>query len=198
MMDTLKIMYIDDNPEPALARYLDEYHSDICAFGYSNIIFKPEDGYESLINNPDVTSSNIVFIDSRLFENRTATTGKFTGEEFKVILKKYYPFIEVIVVTQNDISEGYATISKYDSKSGKSSKDYYDEKLPQIIEQAVKNIFEARMIAQVMESNASWEKVMMEKITNSISGQGQFDELSKSDIDEVIGLFKALQEKVDG
>ena len=54
------------------------------------------------------------------------------------------------------------------------------------------------MIAQVMESNASWEKVMMEKITNSISGQGQFDELSKSDIDEVIGLFKALQEKVDG
>lgn len=197
-MDTLKIMYIDDNPEPALARYLDEYHSDSCAFGYSNIIFKPEDGYESLINNPDVTSSNIVFIDSRLFENRTATTGKFTGEEFKVILKKYYPFIEVIVVTQNDISEGYATISKYDSKSGKSSKDYYDEKLPQIIEQAVKNIFEARMIAQVMESNASWEKVMMEKITNSISGQGQFDELSKSDIDEVVGLFKALQEKVDG
>ena len=197
-MDTLKIMYIDDNPEPALARYLDEYHSDSCTFGYSNIIFKPEDGYESLINNPDVTSSNIVFIDSRLFENRTATTGKFTGEEFKVILKKYYPFIEVIVVTQNDISEGYATISKYDSKSGKSSKEYYDEKLPQIIEQAVKNIFQARMIAQVMESNASWEKVMMEKITNSISGQGQFDELSKSDIDEVIGLFKALQEKVDG
>jgi len=197
-MDTLKIMYIDDNPEPALARYLDEYHSDSCAFGYSNIIFKPEDGYESLINNPDVTSSNIVFIDSRLFENRTATAGKFTGEEFKVILKKYYPFIEVIVVTQNDISEGYATISKYDSKCGKSSKEYYDEKLPQIIEQAIKNIFEARMIAQVMESNASWEKVMMEKITNSISGQGQFDELSKSDIDEVIGLFKALQEKVDG
>lgn len=197
-MDTLKIMYIDDNPEPALARYLDEYHSDSCTFAYSNIIFKPEDGYESLINNPAVTSSNIIFIDSRLFENRTATTGKFTGEEFKVILKKYYPFIEVIVVTQNDISEGYATISKYDSKSGKSSKEYYNEKLPQIIEQAVKNIFEARMIAQVMESNASWEKVMMEKITNSISGQGQFDELSKSDIDEVIGLFKALQEKVDG
>lgn len=197
-MDILKILYIDDNPEPALAKYLDKYKSKRCELEYSDIIFNPAEGYESLINNPEVIGSNIIFIDSRLFENRNAAFGKFSGEEFKVILKKYFPFIEVIVVTQNDINEGYTTIPKYDSKSGKNAEEYYSQKLPLIIEEAIKNIFEVRKIAEEMEKNSSWEKVMMEKIKNSISGQGVFDELSKKDIDNVIMMFKELQEKIDG
>ena len=197
-MDILKILYIDDNPEPALAKYLDKYKSEHCELEYSDIIFNPAEGYESLINNPEVIGSNIIFIDSRLFENRNAAFGKFSGEEFKVILKKYFPFIEVIVVTQNDINEGYTTIPKYDSKSGKNAEEYYSQKLPLIIEEAIKNIFEVRKIAEEMEKNSSWEKVMMEKIKNSISGQGVFDELSKKDIDNVIMMFKELQEKIDG
>ena len=197
-MDILKILYIDDNPEPALVKYLDKYKSEHCELEYSDIIFNPAEGYESLINNPEVIGSNIIFIDSRLFENRNAAFGKFSGEEFKVILKKYFPFIEVIVVTQNDINEGYTTIPKYDSKSGKNAEEYYSQKLPLIIEEAIKNIFEVRKIAEEMEKNSSWEKVMMEKIKNSISGQGVFDELSKKDIDNVIMMFKELQEKIDG
>ena len=49
-----------------------------------------------------------------------------------------------------------------------------------------------------MEKNTRWEKVMIEKIINSINGQGTFDELTKSDIDEVIKMFQELQEKIDG
>jgi len=102
-METLKLLYIDDHPETSLSKYLDKYKSPSCEIEYSDIEFKPDEGYESLINNSDVKSANIIFIDSKLFENRNAIAGKFTGEEFKIILKKYFPFIEVIVITQNEI-----------------------------------------------------------------------------------------------
>lgn len=197
-MDILKILYIDDSPEPALSKFLDSYRNDICEFNYSDIIFNPNEGYERLINNPEVKTANIIFIDSKLFENRNAVTGKFTGEEFKIILKKYFPFIEVIVVTQNDVAEGYETISKYDSKSMQTAVDYYGEKIPPLLERAVRNIFEFRKIACDMKKNTRWEKVMIEKIINSINGQGTFDELTKNDIDKVIEMFQELQEKIDG
>lgn len=76
--------------------------------------------------------------------------------------------------------------------------EYYDDKLPELLEESVKNIFEVRKIASEMEKNTSWEKVMVEKIVNSINGQGRFDELTKNDIDDVIKMFRELQEKVEG
>lgn len=197
-MITLKILYIDDSPEPALTKYLDKYKNTVCEFDYSDIVFNSDEGYERLINDSRVRNANIIFIDSWLFEQRNAKMGKFTGEEFKIILKKYFPFIEVIVITQNDVEEGYETISKYDSKSGKTADEYYGEIIPPILEQAVRNIFEFRKIATEMEKNTRWEKVMIEKIINSINGQGTFDELTKNDIDEVIKMFQELQEKIDG
>lgn len=197
-MDKLKILYIDDNPDTSLSKFLDNYTSDICEFEYSDIVFDPMKGYESLINDSEVRSANIIFVDSWLFEHRNAVTGKFTGEEFKIILKKYFPFIEVIVITQNDIDADYETISKYNPKSKMTPDEYYSKKLPKLLEQATRNIFEFRKIASEMEKNARWEKVMIEKITNSIKGQGAFDELTKKDIDEVIEMFQELQEKIDG
>lgn len=196
-MATLKMLYIDDRPEPALSKYLDKYHSTACELDYSDITFNPDEGYESLIYNTEVTNSNIIFIDSALFDRNTAK-GRFTGEEFKIILKKKFPFIEVIVITQNEVNDEYETISKYDPKSGKSPEEYYGEKLPMLLEQAIRNIFEVRKIVSEMEKNTSWDKVMIEKIINSVNGQGKFDELTKNDIDNVIGMFRELQEKIGG
>lgn len=196
-MDKLKILYIDDNPDPSLSKFLDNYTNNVCEFEYSDIIFNPMKGYDSLISDSAVRSANIIFIDSRLFEQRNAVKGKFTGEEFKIILKKYFPFIEVIVVTQNEIDVDYETISKYNPKSNRAPDEYYREKLPKLLDQATRNVFEFRKIASEMEKNTRWEKVMIEKITNSIKGQGTFDELTKKDIDEVIELFQELQEKMD-
>lgn len=196
-MTTLKILYIDDHPEAALSKYLDNYKNSNCEIEYSDIEFNPDEGYESLINDPDVKSANIIFIDSKLFENRNAIAGKFTGEEFKIILRKYFPFIEVIVITQNEIAQEYETISKYDPKCGKKPEEYYDKELPNLLEQCIRNIFEVRKIASELEKNTSWEKVMVEKIVNSVNGQGKFDELTKNDIDDVIKMFRQLQEKIE-
>ena len=115
-MEKFNILYIDDNPEPSLGKYLDrEYKNSEYETKYSELKFDPENGYESLIRDPKVQSANIIFIDSKLFENRTARNGKFSGEEFKIILRKYYPFIEVVVITQNEPDLKVGTISKYDS-----------------------------------------------------------------------------------
>ena len=197
-MEDIKILYIDDSPETALSKYLDNYTHEDCNINYTDIIFKPEDGYESLIQNDEVRSANIIFIDSALFENRNAVGGKFTGEEFKIILKKYFPFIEVIVVTQNEVKEGFETLSKYDHRSGLNSQEYYNEKIPDILERAIMNICEFRKIAVLLKNNTNWEAVLTEKILNSIKGYTIYDELTKEDIDKIIIAFTELQEKIDG
>lgn len=195
-MDTIKMIYIDDSPDISLSKYLDKFRSGLCQFDYSDIEFNSEEGYESLINNTEVRTANIIFIDSKLFENRN-TNGKFTGEEFKIILKKHLPFIEVIVITQNEVEEEYETIAKYDSRSDKTAQEYYDSILPELIDHAVKNIFEYRKIASRMKENTIWEDVMIEKIENSLEGKDVYDELTKTDIDHIIGIFQELQGKVD-
>lgn len=196
-MENIKILYIDDSPETALSKYLDTYTHEECSIEYSDIVFKPEEGYESLINNSEVHSANIVFIDSRLFENRNASMGKFTGEEFKMILKKYFPFIEVIVVTQNEIEDAYETIAKYSPRNDITAEQYYAKVLPNKLKYAIRNICEFRKIASLMKRNTNWEGVLIEKILNSLSGYGTYDELTKDDIDKVIIAFKELQEKFD-
>lgn len=196
-MENIKILYIDDSPETALSKYLDHYSYDNCNIEYSDMEFNPEKGYESLINNPDVRSANVIFIDSRLFENRTAIVSKFTGEEFKIILKKYFPFIEVIVVTQNEISDDYEMVAKYNPKSGLTPDKYYEKTLLKTLDHAIKNICEFRKIALLMEGNKNWESVLIEKITNSLKGTDTYDELTKNDIDKIIIAFKELQERID-
>lgn len=67
-MEKYSLVYIDDNPETALSRYLDEeFKSDNYEINCSEIIFKPEEGYESLLSDQRVCSANIILIDSVAF-----------------------------------------------------------------------------------------------------------------------------------
>ena len=91
-METIKLVYIDDSPEAALAEYLDRiYKNESFETEYSDIIFDPQAGYDALLKDSRVHAANIVFIDSRLFENTTALGNKFSGEEVKFVLRKFYP-----------------------------------------------------------------------------------------------------------
>lgn len=197
-MEKFNILYIDDSPELGLSRYLDkEYSNPQFKVDYLEITFNPHNGYESLIRNSKVKSANIIFIDSRLFENRTITSGKFSGEEFKIILKKYYPFIEVIVITQNEADYEVGTISKYDSSCGKTASEYYSEYLPTYIEKAIDNILVYRRLAEKLKVNTNWENTLKEKIINSLNGVSVYDELTKTDIDNLINSFKEIQGKIN-
>ncbi len=197
-MDKINIVYIDDDDDLILSRYLGEkYTNPDFQIEHEDILFNPNEGYESLIQNPSVMHANIIIIDSRLFENSTASS-KFTGEEFKLILKKYYPFIEVIVITQNGADAKVGTISKYNPNTDVSGLEYYANELPPRINEAIKNIVTFRELASRLESNESWEPIIKEKIIASLQGSNAYDELTKKDIDDLISAFQEIQVKLDG
>lgn len=197
-METINLVYIDDNPDTTLDKYLDsEYKNSDFAINYSDIIFNPQDGYEVLLKDHKVQSANVILIDSKLFENANASVGKFSGEEFKIVLKKYFPFIEVIIVTQNIPEFDILTISKYSHNVDMSASQYYASIIPPVLDVAIKNISIYRKIGEKFNTNVSWDNVIQEKIINALKGTAPYDELTKTDIDTVIALFKELQENIN-
>lgn len=193
-MKEIKIVYIDDKPDPSLSRYLDtEFSSDRFVKVYEEILFNPADGYESLIKNPVVQGANIIVIDSMLFENSGTVSGKFSGEEFKIILKKYYPFIEVIVITQNEPEASMGTIPKYSDSYTTSASEYYGRVLPELIHNAYANIQRYFSIADKLSGNSALDKYLVEKVVSSLNGSSLYDELTKSDIDSLISAFQRIE-----
>ena len=193
-MEKFLLVYIDDKPEPGLARYLDQvFYSENYNIEYAEITFDPQKGYEDLLKDDKVKSANIVLIDSLLFENRTVANGKFTGEEFKLVLKKLFPFIEVIVITQNGTDSEITKVAKYDKSCGKTIDEYYDSILPKLIDEAVSNIQQCRKLAVLVKQNDSWEVFLKEKILDALNGMNTYEELTKTDIDKLISAFKELQ-----
>lgn len=193
-MDKFSLVYVDDNPDTVLSRYLDqEFRSDNYEIDYSEIRFEPQEGYKSLLSDTKIQRANIILVDSRLFENKTAINQKFTGEEFKLILRKFYPFIEVIVITQNVIEDGVAHIPKYNQTLGRSASKYYAEKLPEILDKAVASIQQYRLLAAYVEKNDSWEEFIKEKVLTTLNGTFAYDDLTTSDVDKLISAFKEME-----
>ena len=199
-MEQIRILYIDDKPDPDLDEYFDRYYeNDEYEKVYEIIQFDPNNGYESLLQDFKVQFANIIFVDSRLFENKTAVSGKFTGEEFKLVLQKFYPFIEVIVITQNGKDPDIDMIEKFKYESGsQSARQYYSNEIPKCINNAIKRIKQYRILASRITQNDSWEKLLKEKVLGTLEGTNKYDSLTKSDIDELINAFKLIQERVNG
>lgn len=201
-MECIRILYIDDKLDPEFSKFLDQYKEKEVIpniiIEVKEVQFCPEDGFDALLRNKTVSDSNIIFIDSKLFENNTVGEDKFTGEEFKLILKKYFPFIEVFVITQNDIEPNYSKIAKYDINKADSAIKYYWDTIPLHIHEAICRIQESRLLLKKIEENKQLETYIIEKISNSLNGINLYDELSKRDLDEIITLFKEIQERING
>jgi hypothetical protein len=203
-VERFNIVYIDDQIDIGLSKYFDRqtYAVDIpdAEFQYVEVKYKPADGYLSLIKMKEVQEANIIFVDSKLFSDNDAIDQKISGEEFKVILRKFYPYIEVIVITQNGADEDLGTIPKYSAllNSNIDMQDYYEATIPKYIQTAVSNIKQFRRLAEVLGKSQSWEKVMKEKVQAALDGMSQYDSLTADDITNLIAIFKEIQEKIDG
>ncbi|MBD5094033.1 MAG: hypothetical protein HDT26_07075 [Subdoligranulum sp.] len=200
-MEEFSLVYIDDTPDTILGRYLDNLNLIYAEKGYvikySEILFKSEVGYNSLLQDERVQTANILIIDSMLFENKTAKDGKFTGEEFKFVLQKFYPFIEVIVISQNDLDTGISMISKYAKNPLENGHEYYARIIPPCIDTAIDNILQYRILAKKMSDNESWETVLKEKVLGTLCGTQAYDELTKKDIDILIHAFKEIRDSIN-
>ena len=140
-METIKLLYIDDNIDPYISQYLYEsYRYDGVQIEYLERPFDLEDTYESLLRDQDIHASDVIIIDSILFENANLANQKLTGEEFEIILRKVFPFKEVIVVTQNDVDEEYNVIKKYGTSSDIESNLFFENEWKAILDKSVEHI----------------------------------------------------------
>ena len=161
--------------------------------------YNPGDGYLKLIQEKVVQEANIIFVDSKLFSDNDVIEQKISGEELKVILRKFYPYIEVIVITQNGENEDLGTIAKYSAStnSDMTAQAYYASCIPVHIKNAVHNILQFRRLADILGKSQSWEKAMKEKVQNALEGIAQYDSLTADDITNLISIFREIQEKID-
>ena len=204
-MENINIVYVDDSPDIYLNLFLESYKREGIKINYSSIIFEQDYSYKTLLENPTIRDANIVFIDSRLFENR-GVGGVFSGEEFKLILKKTFPYIEVIVISQKAIGDDFQTIAKYDLLGNvsdvddirKSAFDFYSHEIIPLIENKIQNVIEYRKILErIQNEEIGIDKYLVENIENSIKGIDEYDQLSSKDLDKVIEAFQSFVSKIE-
>ncbi len=197
-MEIIKLLYIDDNVDPYISQYLyDEYRYVGVNIEYQQRPFNVEDTYESLLSDKEVHSADIIIIDSRLFENASLLDQKLAGEEFEIILRKVFPFKEVIVVTQNDVDEECRVIKKFGTFAGISSKDFFEKEWKPILDEAVEKIKLCRKLLKRIEEKNYVEKYFFEEIQQSLQGESGYDKLTVEDVDRLIAVFEELKKEYD-
>lgn len=194
-MNKIRVLYIDDSLDSYITDYLlDEYFNENTELEYDEIEFTLEDNYEKLLNNEKVKKANIIVIDSSLFKEDKAIN-LFTGEEFKIIFKNYFPYSEVIIVSQNsENNKEYGILEKYkESKATMTPKKHYDLTLKPLLDEYSRRILELRNILKKVEKNESLSKILVDKIGNSLSGIVEYQDLTSKDIKELINQFKSVE-----
>ena len=195
--EKIKLVYIDDDRDEAISAYLeDDYQNEEYDVEYREIRFEDDNDYETLLDSPEVVSANVILIDSRLFENdNIRCKGKFSGEEFRMILRKVFPFIEVLVISQNGKDNDFDIIPKYKSGSVESPKEYYDKVLKRKIDESIGRVITFRNISKKLENNKGIEKFLIEKTVDSLNGISDYNDLSKEDVDKLIAAFQSMEQE---
>lgn len=191
----VSVLYIDDSIDPNLSRYLDEYcsNADTSDLIYAEEPFLKGDTYEQLLRKESVRTANVVLIDSKLFEEADLGSGMFTGEEFRVILNKLFPYIEVIVISQNILPITQGVVEKCKKfKNYEEIKAYYDEKLLAKLNERVDIVRETRQIVARLGNEKSIDQALVEKLNRAVNGTNEYDELKVSDIDRIVQAFQEL------
>lgn len=194
MRELINLVYVDDERDEAISEYLEDgYRNDICDINYQEIVFTIDRGYEGLLESPEIKLANVILIDSKLFENaKIKCSGKFSGEEFRMILRKVFPFIEVLVISQNGENKEFEIIPKYRSGSAESSQEYYGRVLKSKLDESIEKVITFRNISKKLESNSGIEKFLVEKTVGSLNGISDYEDLSKDDIDRLIDAFRSM------
>lgn len=206
-MSEIKIVYIDDQIDEILSRYISQVYcanktienlsrQDVKKI-YAEIKFEGDQGYEMLFRDADVRSANVILIDNHLFEERSAGSGKFSGKQFKVILRKLLPFVEVLIITQDEQLNGNNIIHKFSSRNGEDPDLYYRENLNAILDAAIREVLEFESLAADLQQSTDVERVLVDKILLSLQGDDSYDALTKEDIDELIASFKELKDSFE-
>ncbi|AVQ29488.1 hypothetical protein C4N20_15765 [Fusobacterium ulcerans] len=201
-MEVINIAYVDDIIERAISGFLDEYDYNIKPVEIRSyeIKFTKEDDYKTLLKKLTDKNINLLVIDSALFLLDDQRDKRFTGEEFKIILKRLFPYIETIVISQNEQKDSYDIIKKYncDKNLSQDPEEYYSEILGKCIDKKINEILMGREIFKKLDEKKEVDSELLEKISLSLDGGDEYSELKSEDIKELIEEFKKLKRAIDG
>ncbi|MCT0077374.1 hypothetical protein [Lactococcus lactis] len=202
MKKEISIVYIDDKLDNLLSRYIDEFSDSDFEFRSTEIRFTDKyKNFELLLEENALKTSDIVIIDSKLFEDREVTE-KFSGEEFKLIYTTGHPYSKIFVITQNEGLEKFGTIKKYDTRAmgSKTATEYYDEVLGEKIKEASNEILQKRRILEKLKGNSEFygDSLVVDKIDELMEGSSSYKDLTDDKIDELILLIEnTIKPKLD-
>ncbi|MCD1655522.1 hypothetical protein K7J14_12550 [Treponema zuelzerae] len=206
MNTEIKIVYIDDISDEQISQYLDEiYSKEPLIFQENqnvNIIKHTLEvpfthNYKETLNDVRVKSANVILVDNHLFEEQASDGGKFSGKQFKIILRKILPFVEVLIITQDTSLKGENIIYKYPGGNiPETYTDYYNRNLAPALDKAIQENCYYQELAEELQQNTEIERFLIEKVLQSVHGDDSYDDLSKQDIDVLIQNFNELKEKL--
>ncbi|MDB1717905.1 hypothetical protein AB1I55_00865 [Enterococcus entomosocium] len=199
-MKLIKICYVDDKQDLVLSDYLLKFceRKSEFQYEYTEHRFTRDDSYQTLLDNTDLNESDIIVIDSWLFNSSDFQGEKLTGEQFKIVLKKIFPYKKTIVISQNEILDDSMTISKYrTSNKRQSSEEYYDEILMPILEKYTKECTEEKRLINTISHGSAIDSVLVSKIEKNLEGLNDETLIKKSDLDKLIDLFQEVKGKYD-
>ena len=203
---TIRLMYIDDDPDLILSNFIysleskaflknNNLNENVC-ISVSEYHLKKDDSFDALIKTIKDNQVNILLIDSKLYEDQSVLN-KITGEAVKLYLKQFLPYIEVIVISSKEIDGNCLTISKKSENLVKDEKDQYNDTLVPRIVDCVKKVQENLFLAEEMKKGATFDKYISDRIVASLNFNEDYSSITKNDIDNLVDAFKAIQEKID-
>ena len=193
-MELITMLYVDDKIDLYVSRYLNSYSNNNAEYKYSELKFENKYSYEDLLENNEIQKADILFLDSMLFENGNVENNKISGEELGLIIKKIFPFKEIIVITQYQDKMEYSTLKKYNSSTYTCDvNSFFQDNWNEKIVNATKNILLNRNILKNISSKRYVEKYLFEKMENSINWLSNYDNLTKADIDSLIKAFEEMR-----
>lgn len=178
----IEITYVDNENDLFLSDYLVTYKVSNIKVKYNEIIFGQEYDYDCLMNHDDFKNSDIIIIDSRLYKNNNTRGNNCTGEALELLLRVRSPYVEVIVVTQNYVSENSATLKK--ASGGSNYEKHYNDNLKPFLDYFVKRAAEYRKIKEKI-SKENFDKFIFERIGDFLNHDDVYS-LSSKDIDKII------------
>ncbi len=197
-MEKINILYIDDNTDTYISEYLSEkYRYDGVNGEYEERPFTSEDSYETLLVDDKIKAADIIIIDSVLFQNANFVNEKLAGEEFEIILKKIFPFKEMIVVTQNEVEKDLGILKKYDSSSKQDKNEFFNKIWKPHLDEAIYRILIYRKVFKRIEEKKYVETYFLEEIQKSLAGEDSYEQLSVEDVDKLIETFEEMRKEYE-
>ena len=197
-MELITMLYVDDKIDLYVSKYLSSYSNDKAEYKYSELKFENKYSYEDLLENDEIQKADILFLDSMLFENGNVQDNKISGEELGLIIKKIFPFKEIIVITQYQDKMEYSTLKKYNSNTYPCDVDsFFQDNWNEEIVNATQNIILNRNILKNISSKKYVEKFFFEKMKDSINGLSNYNSLKKTDIDNLITAFEEMRKNYE-